>query len=111
MEYHGFGAEITFNHKEGRFDGAVVGASSDVAFIGKSVTELERNFKEVVDKHLAKCASKHVDPYRKFNGTIITRVEPEIHRDAYLAASRDGKSLNKWCELAIREKLSRSKSR
>lgn len=111
MDYKDFGADIKFNAAEGRFDGVVVGASSDVDFTGKSVAELERNFRDAVDRHLSRCVAKHVDAYRKFSGTIIIRVDQDLHRDVFLLAQRDDKSLNKYIEATLREKVARSKAR
>jgi len=111
MEYQGFGAAISYNGKEGRFDGRVVGATADLHFTGKSINELEKAFKEACERHLARCKAKHQEAYKKFGGTIITRIDEELHRDAFLTAQRDDMSLNKWVLEAIREKVSRSKPR
>lgn len=111
MEYKEFSAAIKYNPAEVRFDGVVVGASAEVEFTGKSIAELERNFKDAVDKHLARCIAKHVDAYRKFSGTIIIRIDKDVHRDCYLQALGDGRSLNKFIETTLREKVARSKTR
>ena len=105
MEYKKFGAEIKFNSTEERFDGVVVGASQDVSFTGTSFPELKRNFQAAVDKHITRCVAKHTDAYRKFSGTLILRIAEDLHRDLFLKAQRDGKSLNKWIEGALRERL------
>ncbi|MFL6549492.1 MAG: type II toxin-antitoxin system HicB family antitoxin [Povalibacter sp.] len=107
MKYRDFGAQITYNEQDEDFDGLVIGASADIAFKGRSVSELERHFKEVVDKHLTRCASKRQDPYRKFNGTIVVRVEPDLHRDVFLQSQIEKKSLNKWIEVLLLQKVSR----
>lgn len=107
MEHKGFGAEITFNSTSNRFDGIVVGASASLSFTGKSVAELERTFRSVVEDHLAQCSATKKDPHREFSGKFVLRVEPQVHRDACLMAHREGVSLNKYVEFALIERLER----
>jgi len=109
MEYKGFGADIQYNPTAGRFDGLVTGASSDVTFTGKSISELETNFKSAVEKHISRCNAKHVDAYRTFSGNLALRFDKELHRAAFLASQREKTSVNKWIESAIAEKVRQAK--
>lgn len=110
MEYKQFSAEIAFNRSAKRFDGVVLGASQEITFSGKSVSELETNFKASIDRHLSKCASKGTDPYKSYSGNIPLRFSDKtVHRDCALAAQKEGISLNKWIESVCVEKLRRSR--
>src|SRR5436189_1105042 len=67
-----------------------------ITFQGKSVAELKTAFQDSVDDYLAFCAERGEEPDKPFSGQFITRVSPELHRSASLAAARAGKSLNAW---------------
>lgn len=106
MEYKNFLAQITYNKGAHRFDGTVIGANQEIVFTGKSIDDLEANFKEVVDRYLARCATKKIDPYKTYSGKIPLRFSDKAtHRECALAAQKAGMSLNKWIEVACLEKL------
>ena len=63
---------------------------------GKSVAELRKAFRDSVDDYLAFCAERGEEPDKPFSGQFVTRISPELHRRASLAASVAGKSLNAW---------------
>jgi predicted HicB family RNase H-like nuclease len=110
MEYKKFGADIKYNAEDERFDGVVVGASEDLSFSGESIEELKANFRKIVDEHLNRCAAKGLKPYG-FAGKVILRVSGDLHRKLFLAAQRDGKSLNRWIEAALTDCLARKRQK
>jgi predicted HicB family RNase H-like nuclease len=65
-------------------------------FEGSTARELSRAFRESVDTYLDLCADTGQPPDRPFNGKILVRTEPSLHRKAALRAAAEGVSLSQW---------------
>jgi predicted HicB family RNase H-like nuclease len=96
MEYKGYIGKVEFDDEASLFHGEVINTRDVITFQGKSVAELKKAFRGSVDDYLAFCAERGEEPDRPYSGQFVTRVSPELHRQATIAASRAGKSLNAW---------------
>jgi predicted HicB family RNase H-like nuclease len=97
MEYRGYTAgPIDFNAEENTFSGTVTGLKDVIHFEGKTAKELARAFRESVDSYLKFCEETGQEPDRPYNGKILLRTEPELHRKAALRAAVQGVSLSRW---------------
>lgn len=96
MEYKGYLGKVEFDDEASIFHGDVTNTRDVITFQGKSVAELKKAFRDSVDDYLAFCAERGEEPDKPFSGQFVTRVSPDLHRRASLAASRSGKSLNAW---------------
>jgi predicted HicB family RNase H-like nuclease len=96
MEYKGYLGKIEFDDESGTFYGEVVNTRDVITFQGKSVAELKKSLRASVEDYLAFCAERGEEPDKPFSGQFVTRISPELHRSASLAAARAGKSLNAW---------------
>jgi len=96
MEYKGYIGKVEFDDEAGIFHGDVINTRDVITFQGESVEELNTAFHDSVDDYLAFCRERGEDPDKPFSGQFVTRVPPELHRRANLAASLSGKSLNAW---------------
>jgi predicted HicB family RNase H-like nuclease len=97
MEYKGYLAgPIDFNAEENTFSGTVTGLKDVIHFEGKTAKELARAFRESVDSYLKFCEETGQEPDRPYNGKILLRTEPELHRKAALRAAVQGVSLSRW---------------
>ena len=94
LEYEGYRALIEFSQEDDTFVGKVVGIDDQIVFDGKSVRELKRNFKAVVDNYVAHCRERGEEPEREYSGRFNLRLSPEQHRKLARDARRQGKSLN-----------------
>jgi predicted HicB family RNase H-like nuclease len=101
MEYRGYLGKVEYDDDASLFHGEVVNTRDVITFQGKSVAELRRAFRESVSDYLAFCAERGEEPDKPFSGQFVTRISPDLHRRAALAANLDGKSLNAW----VAEKL------
>ena len=102
MEYKGYTAgPIDFDSEEMIFSGTVAGLRDVIHFEGSTATELEQSFRESIDSYLELCAEPGQQPDRPFNGKILLRTEPELHRKAVLLAASEGISLNRWISRQI----------
>lgn len=96
LKYKGYSGRAEFDDEAGLFHGEVLDLRDVVTFQGTSVEELVRAFRESVDDYLDYCRERGEEPDRPFSGRLMVRLSPELHRDVYVKALRDGKSLNQW---------------
>jgi predicted HicB family RNase H-like nuclease len=97
MEYKGYIGQVEFDDETLLFHGRVINIRDVITFEGESVIELRKAFRESVDVYLDFCAERgNKEPDKPFSGQFVTRLSPDLHRRASLAASLAGKSLNAW---------------
>ena len=97
MEYKGYRAgPIEFDPDENTFSGTVAGLRDVIHFEGSTARELTKAFRESIDAYLEFCAENGQEPDRPFNGKILVRTEPALHRKAALRAAAEGVSLSQW---------------
>lgn len=96
MEYKGYIGKVEFDDEAAIFHGEVINTRDVITFQGDNVAGLKKAFQESVDDYLAFCAGRGEEPDKPFSGQFVTRVSPELHRQASLAANLSGKSLNAW---------------
>jgi predicted HicB family RNase H-like nuclease len=102
MEYKGYAAgPIDFDQEENTFSGTVAGLKDVIHFEGATARELSRAFRESIETYLKLCAETGQKPDRPFNGKILVRTEPELHRKAALRAAVEGVSLSQWISRQI----------
>jgi predicted HicB family RNase H-like nuclease len=104
LKYKGYVGHVQFDDEAGVFHGEVIDLKDVVTFRGTSVQELQQAFKESVDDYLEFCRERGEEPDRPFSGRLMVRLSPELHRDVYIQAQREGKSLNQW----VTERLSKT---
>lgn len=98
LSYKGYLGQIEFDEEAEILHGEVVNTRDVITFQGKSVSEVKRAFHESVDDYLEFCRSRGEAPDKPFSGRFVTRISPELHRQANIAARRSGKSLNAWIQ-------------
>jgi predicted HicB family RNase H-like nuclease len=96
MEYKGYIGKVEFDDEAAIFHGEVTNTRDVITFQGKSVAQLKKAFRDSIDDYLESCAERGEEPDRPFSGQFVTRISPELHRRASLAAAHAGKSLNVW---------------
>jgi predicted HicB family RNase H-like nuclease len=97
MEYKGYAAgPIQFNPEESTFSGSVAGLRDVIHFEGSTARELAKAFRDSIDAYLEFCAENGQSPDRPFNGKILVRTEPALHRKAAMRAAAEGVSLSQW---------------
>jgi predicted HicB family RNase H-like nuclease len=96
ITYRGYAGQIDYDARAGVFGGSVVNANVLISFEGRTAAELRRSFKNVVDLYLAECKAAGKPAERPYNGTIVVRLGPELHRRVALKAAAARKSMNKY---------------
>ena len=96
MEYKGFVGTVSFDDEADLFHGEVINIRDVVTFQGKSVREIRKAFRDSVEDYLAFCKERGEEPEKPFSGKFMIRMNPETHRQVFLAAKLSGKSINQW---------------
>lgn len=94
MSYKDFSAKIEYSAEDGCFIGRVLGISDGVEFRGKSLEELEAQFKIVLDEYLAECAKEGVEPGKSYSGKFALRLPVEMHKALHMRSEAMGISIN-----------------
>jgi predicted HicB family RNase H-like nuclease len=108
MEYKGYIARVEFDDEAGIFHGEVINLRDVITFEGASVEELRQAFKDSVDDYLDFCAERNEEPDKPFSGKFMVRIDPELHRQIYLRAKMESKSLNSWLNETLETLVSKS---
>ena len=111
LEHKGYIGHIIFDDEAEIFHGEVINTRDVITFQGRSVNEIKKAFIESIEDYLVFCAERNEEPERPFSGRFNLRLDPELHRNAYLSAKQEGLSLNKWVITAIMHEFSRANAR
>jgi predicted HicB family RNase H-like nuclease len=102
MEYKGYAAgPIDFDPEEKTFSGTVTGLRDVIHFEGANADALWKSFRGSIDSYLKLCAEEGREPDRPFNGKVLLRTSPTLHRKAALRAAAEGVSLSQWISRQI----------
>jgi predicted HicB family RNase H-like nuclease len=96
LKYKGYTGRVELDDEAGIFHGEVLDLKDVITFQGKSVEELEVAFRDSIDDYLEFCAERGEEPDKAFSGRLMLRLPPGLHREVYVRAQREGKSLNQW---------------
>ena len=104
LHYKGYTGVVEFDDEAGVFHGEVLDTRDVITFQGTTVEEIEHAFRESLDDYLDFCAERDEEPDKPFSGRLMVRLSIDVHRNLYVQAKREGKSLNQL----IAERLSRA---
>lgn len=105
MEYKGYCGSVKYSNEDGLLHGKIEFIRDLIAYQGKSVIEIERNFKGSVDDYLLTCKKVKKEPDRPFKGSFNIRMPEDLHRDAYFYAVNNNISLNEVVTKAVKDFL------
>jgi predicted HicB family RNase H-like nuclease len=101
LSYKGYLGHVIFDEEADIFHGEVVNTRDVITFQGNSVASLKKAFKDSVNDYLEFCKERGEEPEKPFSGKFNVRIDPALHREAYVAAKTTGMSLNNWVTRAI----------
>lgn len=104
LHYKGYTGVVEFDDEAGVFHGEVLDTRDVITFQGTTVEEIEHAFRESLDDYLDFCAERNEEPDKPFSGRLMVRLSTDVHRNLYVQAKSEGKSLNQL----IAERLSRA---
>lgn len=102
MKYKDYIGHVSFDEEAELFHGEVINTRDVITFQGNTVKSLKQAFKDSVDDYLDFCNTRGETPEKPFSGKFNVRIDPELHREASIAAKVAGMSLNAWIVHAIK---------
>lgn len=102
LTYKDYIAQVEFDDKAETFYGEVINTRDVITFEGASVKELKKAFKDSVEDYLAFCAERNEAPDKPFSGKFNLRLDPELHKKAFVFAKKKRLSLNQLVMEAVR---------
>ncbi|MGK7944193.1 MAG: type II toxin-antitoxin system HicB family antitoxin [Microcystaceae cyanobacterium] len=98
LTYKGYTGQIEIDTEHKMLFGRVIDIKDVITFQGETVEEACQAFKDSIDDYLEFCEELGETPNKPFSGKLHFRTTPEIHRQITLAATKAGKSINRWME-------------
>ncbi|MDQ2783943.1 MAG: type II toxin-antitoxin system HicB family antitoxin [Chloroflexota bacterium] len=96
LTYKGYTADVEYDAQEGILYGHVLDLRDTITFQSENAAEIVDEFHLSVDEYLSFCAEQGIEPAKPYSGTLYIRTSPDVHREAAIAAAKEGKSLNAW---------------
>jgi len=103
--YKGYMGHVEFDDEADIFHGEVINTRDVITFQGRTVAEIKKAFRESVDDYLIFCKERQEEPEKPFSGKFNLRLDPELHRQVYIAARHHKMSLNQWITDVIKQHI------
>ena len=94
MKYKGYVGKTEVDEENNIIHGEVLGIRDVITFQANSIGGLRKAFQDSVDDYLAFCKERGEEPNKPFSGRLLLRIDADLHRQADMAATATGKSLN-----------------
>jgi predicted HicB family RNase H-like nuclease len=108
LQHHGYDGSVEYSAEDKMLHGRVVGIRDMISFGGKSVRELEKNFRNAVDEYLEFCKKKGKTPNKPFKGSLSVRLRDGLHTKAAIFAEKNDVKINTVINDALDEYLAKS---
>ncbi len=105
MNYKGYIGKVEYDDENHVFTGNVINIRSVITFQGKTVDEIENEFRASVDDYLDWCKEDGIEPDKPYSGKFNVRFTPELHQQAAVGARILGMSLNSFVEKSVVDEL------
>lgn len=94
--HKGFIGKVDYDDENEIFHGEVINTRDVITFQSDNAHTLKKEFIASIEDYLDFCAERGEEPEKPFSGKFNLRLEPELHREAFIAAKTAGVSLNTW---------------
>lgn len=111
MEYKGYHTIVRYVPESNSLRGVIEGINDFVDFECMDLKSVEKEFHKAVDDYLSMCEELGKQPEKEFKGTFNVRIQPELHKQLYIEALKEGESLNKMVEKSILSFINKNKQR
>lgn len=102
ITYKGYTAAVEFDGEDGILVGRVLGIRDVIDCEGKSVAEVEKDFRAAIDSYLKACRQTGKKPDKPRSGKMLLRLPPEVHAGLAHVAETTGQSANQLVVDAVR---------
>jgi predicted HicB family RNase H-like nuclease len=98
LTYKGYTGHLDIDTETGILFGRVLDIKDIITFQGQTVEEARQEFYNSIDDYLEFYEELGESPDKPFSGKFHFRTTPETHRKITIAATKEGKSINRWME-------------
>jgi len=77
LEHKGYTGTIEYSKEDELLYGKVLGIKSLLSYEGSTGTELEEDFRGIIDEYLEECKEAEIKPEKPFKGSFNVRVSAE----------------------------------
>jgi len=102
LSYRGFNGSVDYSLEDECLHGKILFIEDLITYEGESVPEIKVAFEAAVDRYLAYCEKTGKPANKPYSGSFNVRIGPELHREAVVAATKQGKTLNDFICHALR---------
>lgn len=99
--YKGYTGEVFIDEEAEVLGGKVIDIRDVITFEGETVSEIKQAFRDSVDDYLDFCHELGRKANKPFSGKLAYRTTPERHRQIFMVAKNQGKSINAWMDEAL----------
>lgn len=103
LTYKNYVGHVKFDDEANIFHGEVINTRDVITFQGYSVEEIRKAFIDSIDDYLSFCKSRGEEAEKPYSGKFNLRLDPELHRQADIAAKIHGMSLNNWIRKVVKK--------
>ncbi len=107
LEYKGYYGSVEYDLESKMLYGQLLGIKGAYIYEGKTLEELEADFKEFVNDYILSFEEKGKKAPKPNLGTFNVRIGTELHFKASDRARKRGQSLNNFVKQAIEHELER----
>jgi predicted HicB family RNase H-like nuclease len=107
LQHKGYTGNVQFDQDDMTFCGRIMGMKkAHIAYEGKTVDDLVKDFRNAVDDYLDMCAEQDIEPEKSFKGTFNLRLDPELHKLLVMNAADQGMTLNAYVKAVLTQVVS-----
>ena len=105
MNYKGYIGKVEYDDENHVFTGNIINVRTVITFQGRTVEEIEDEFRASIDDYIEWCKEDGVEPEKPYSGRFNVRFTPELHKQAAIGAKILGVSLNSFVEKCVKDEL------
>lgn len=107
LQYKGFIAKLSISDTENMMYGEVIGVRTVLTCAGRSIAEIKKSFRTVVDEYLVFCSEQGIEPEKEWKGKLTFRPRSdEMRIMMQRKAIEAGESVNEWLNQVVERELS-----
>jgi predicted HicB family RNase H-like nuclease len=107
LTYKGYFGSVEYDLVSKMLYGRLLGIKGAYIYEGRTLNELETDFKQFVDEYLYDCRQDGIHPQKPNLGTFNVRIGMDLHYKASETAKKRGQSLNNFVKQAIEHEMNR----
>lgn len=105
LAYKDYYGSVEFDLESKMLYGRILGIKGAYLYEGRTLEELEADFRQFVDDYLYDCEQDGVKPQKPNLGSFNIRIGMDLHLKASEKAKERGQSLNSFVKQAIEHEL------